>query len=237
MISGKEYSARIASIYMQFELSKKAITIFAESQNLIDAYLKLENDAFRSMMAELSKKHTLLQHIDANAFECRLKAIEDAMRQQLPHTLQEAINRINQNEYILLVAVFESFMKDIHRGVLKHKPILLRADRSIPIGRLLSSGAERVVQEEIEREVGSLDRKKCEEKAEYFESHLGLPWPKEPLLNIICSGIVKRNTLLHENQDIQVTDTDVLFMRLACQVIPWYCVKKGIELYPEAFCE
>ena len=123
----------------------------------------------------------------------------DEVRATVPQRVSAVRSRLLQHEYVLHVAIFESFMKALHREVLRAAPTLLRADRKIDLGRLVSQGHEALIRAEIEREVQSLDRETPEKKSNYFRDRLKINWFDGEIVGSLDRVIRLRNTILHEN--------------------------------------
>src|SRR5437667_12803366 len=87
-----------------------------------------------------------------------------------------ADNRISQYELILRVTFFKDEMRDIHRHNLIADPTLLKADRKIDLGRIVSTDHDQLIEEEIEAEDHSLDRQSVQSRAEYFKEQLKIKW-------------------------------------------------------------
>jgi len=164
-----------------------------------------------------------------------INEFEQKARDEYVGDVELALNRVNQNEFIMLVALFEIQMKDIHREILLQDQKLLSPDRQVPLGRLISGGFDAVLELEIEREVQSLDRKNFEERASYFQSRLGLVWPKEPTPTAAREILDIRNRLLHEDADLSIADDklgearEVAFMLSYC-----FCLQCAAR-YPKGF--
>ena len=114
-------------------------------------------------------------------------------------------------------------------------PSLLKADRQIPLGRLVSKGRDDVVHEEIEREVQALDRESSKKKAEYFVNRLGINWFGGTIVPILDGVLRLRNEMLHENPDRMVHDTELVSLNLVTTAVPLATLAQAALLYPDAF--
>src|SRR5713101_1860523 len=176
MITWESYLDRIVILQVQFETARKALSMFGNHNEMLEQYAANELDEFRKMIHEgakqfgLDPQSTWAYHEDATA------KYLDSTKKAAISTLTDAGKRLQQYEYILRVTVFESFLKEVHRTILKAVPSLLKHDRQIDLGRLVSKSKDVVVHEEIEREVQTLDRESAKKKAEYFLKRLGINW-------------------------------------------------------------
>ena len=133
------------------------------------------------------------------------------------------------------MTVFESFLKEVHRTILKAVPSLLKHDRQIDLGRLVSKSKDVVVHEEIEREVQTLDRESAKKKAEYFLKRLGINWFDGTIIPILDGVLRLRTEMLHENPDRMVHDTELLSLNLVTTSVPLATLAQTALLYPDAF--
>ena len=220
---------------MQCEMARESFVIIKETPEAIAKYTERELRKFQNLVSERSEK-TKTDTSGHWAFsKDGVETFVSGQRDYLPKKLEASENRINQNELILMMAVFESIMKDIHREVLRQKPSLLKPDRKIDLGRIISTGSSSVIEEEIEREVTSLDRKNLDEKCRYFEATLDLSWGDKFVLNSVKKSLRKRNIILHEDPDTVIDQKDNMFALLASMTIPLFCIAQGSVLYPEGF--
>ena len=130
------------------------------------------------------------------------------------------------------MAIFEGFLKDLHREILKIRPDLLREERTIPLGKLVSQGADSVIAEEIEREVQTLDRQSVEKKADYFRDRLGISWFGHTIVPIMEAVIEARNEILHENADREITQFESIGLPIVTIALPLACTAQAAVLYP-----
>jgi hypothetical protein len=235
MIDGDDYINRFTAINLQFDLAMKAVEGFLKSEEAVDRYL---NDELKSMQAftEDAAKSSGFDPKQHWAFseEGSSKYLQGT-KENLPRRLNEVNNRIRQNKLILVVTAFESFMKDIHREVLRQDPNLLKPDRQIPLGKVVSVPRDEIVAEEIEREVQSLDRKSVEERYLYFDKRLNIDWFGGTIVPLLKPVLELRNKILHENPDIDVTDKNLQLAHLVCFSLPLVCVMQAEVLYPGSF--
>lgn len=146
----------------------------------------------------------------------------------------EFIDRINQNEFIIIFSFLEIFIQDIHRQILTDNPSLLGSQKQIELGRLISKGLDKVLEEEREREVRSHDRDSVEKKAKYFKDKLRLQWPDQAKNDYEKSNNI-RNSLLHEDPDRIVSTQELKTLHALAYTLPYAIVKQAIVVYPESF--
>jgi hypothetical protein len=159
----------------------------------------------------------------------------DSRKERIPEDLGKVENRINQNELIMRVTLLEGFLKEIHREVLRQKPALLRSDRQIPLGRLVALGPEKILEEEVEREVQSVDRKSIGDRAKYFLERLSIDWFDGTIVPLMEWAFGQRNEILHFNPDAEVSSKDLGRASVVGSAVPWVSVAQAAILYPGGF--
>ena len=234
MVTPNALLNRIGQLSLQYELASYALTHFAKSTEAANHYASAQLENLQNVIKKAEKfvdfdvkSHWAFSADSQNEYV-------KATKSSLPTRIEAMANRLLQNQLILLVAVFESFMKDIHREILLQNPGHLRGDRKIPLGKLVKFSREEIIEEEIQREVQSLDRKNVRERAEYFAKLLDMHWLSE-WANPWERALDLRNKVLHEDPDAQVTDADLHSAYLFCTNLPLACVLKGSVLYPDGF--
>ena len=235
MIDIDDFLKRITTIAMQFDLAFEAIAGFRGSEEALRVYANKELDDLRKMIGEAAKK----SDIDLNQHwvftEAGAEKYITGLKEEIDPRLEEVGNRLRQNKIVMLMAVFEATMKDIHREVLRAKPSLLRPDRGIPLGRLIATSKEEILDEEIEREVHALDRKNIEDRAKYFDERLNLDWFGGTIVPVARISCDLRNNILHTDPDVVVSDFDVNTTYLVAFSLPTVCIIQGALLYPDHF--
>ena len=236
MISWKDYWNRSIEVFIQFDLAKKAMKSFRDTPEAVSNYATEEIEKIKKdVLDHFGEKGKIPKEswlYDSNKVS---KYIKDTM-ESLPTKLEAVENRLNQNHLILQITLFESFMKDLHRELLQQNPSFLNPERKISLGRVVSLGLDHVINEEIEREVQSLDRKSIEDRCKYFQERLSIDWSFAgtmiPVIKLITD---KRNKLLHEDPDINVDQDDLTFASFACIGITMVSTIQAHLAYPEAF--
>lgn len=235
MIDGENYLQRLTGINLQFDLALRAVDGFKGSAETIENYLTEELDSMRKFTVEAAKssgfdpeKHWVFSAEGS-------KKYLDAVKVSLPGQLDQVVNRLRQNKLILLITLLESFLKDIHREILRKNPSLLKADRQIPLGKLVSQPTNEIIEEEIEREVQGLDRKSVEQRSEYFDKHLNIDWFGGTIIPFLKPVLELRNRVLHENPDTVVSEEDLDLAHVVCMALPMGCLFQAAVLYPDRF--
>lgn len=155
----------------------------------------------------------------------------------------QALLAVNSGELIIRVALFEAFLKDIHRQALIAKPQLLslcKPNRPIPLKDIFHGGYEQFKFVEIDRQVREADRLTTKEKVKFFRQRLKLPWYDkldlernhvkriEELINL-------RHKLVHSEPNAYITDNDVKDARKLFKEVPENCVWTGTKVYSDFF--
>lgn len=171
---------------------------------------------------------------------------------KLPQTKEWAEERLNQSELLLLVALFEGFLKEIHGTVLSAEPKLLQTttQRDVSLKDVFSNGIDRFVLGVIRREVKRVDRESTASKAAYFDGTLGLKWGEKLNTDLVEKVIRLRNRISHEiwedqafpyaempptEEQIAVTDSFLKEARKALTEIPKKLCKEAKRKYPNHF--
>lgn len=235
MLSWEEYFDRIVSVQLQFDLARKALVSFQDKPEAVERYIEGELEEVRKSIIKENEDQTdqLKQHL---AFMREMtESYFNSVKASIPARVAEVENRLNQNEFISLVTLFEGFIKDIHRQVLRQKPELLRADRQIPLGRVIAIEKEKLIEEEIEREVQILDRKNVEEKVKYFRERLRIDWFDGTIVPLLARVLELRNVILHVDPNKKIEVLDIGLANTVCFTIPWVSVAQAAVLYPSGF--
>ena len=149
-----------------------------------------------------------------------------------------ALLGLNSNELIIRVALFEAFLKEIHRHVLRAKPRLLslcKPNRPIPLKEIFREGFERFTAGEIDRQVREADRLNTKDKAKFFQRRLKPPWEKGIDLTRIDYLIKLRHNLVHCDHNTHVTDKDVEDARELLLKVAANCICAGAKIYSTHF--
>jgi hypothetical protein len=264
MVDGDQYVERVISVMKQCEMARNALGEFRDdpikqeqiAQDAVSSFLR----SFRKMVAKAMllsdneqsdgasaikhdtpsdiKSENIVYgiHSEHEHVRTQLRSVGDDAKAEFVSKVQVALNRINQNELIMLVALFETQMKAIHREVLRQEPSLLSADRSVPLGKLISEGFERTIESEIDREVQSLDRKAVDGRAAYFQVRLRLHFDDSGEMRGWWQKMIDaRNGLLHEDPDMTITEDQLKAVRDVVLFLPFRHCQQCVTRYPQGF--
>jgi hypothetical protein len=234
MITWDSYFQRVSALHMEFRLAGEAIHKWAHSQEALDHYAHDQLEDLRGIFREASKgKGDQKEEGWVFADEKRINEYLEAVRKEAPRKVEEVAHRLLQHEYILHVSIFETFLKSIHREILRANPTLLRADRTIELGRLVAQGQETILAAEIEREISALDREAVDKKYKYFRDKLGINWFDGKATPLLDKVIRWRNIMLHENPDLGIGNDNLALLSLMCTAIVFATVAGAAVLYPD----
>ena len=149
-----------------------------------------------------------------------------------------ALLGLNSSELIIRIALFETFLKEIHRQALLDKPQLLclvKPNRQIPLKEIFRGGYERFKLAEIDRQVRAADRRTTKDKAKFFQRRLKLLWGKDSDLARVEYLIKLRHELVHSNHSASVTDNDIKDARELLLKILSNCIDAASKIYPAHF--
>ena len=235
MVNGDEYLQRITSVFSQFQLARRAIDGFLKSDEAVVRFLHEELEKLGQRLVQGAEKHNVALEGDSSFASDRFRMDLSIARAELPKRLEEVEQRLRQNEVILLIALFENEMKEIHREMLRQNPQLLKPDRQVSLGKLVSQGTKNVIESEIDRDVQSLDRKSVEERAHYFQNHLNLDWFNGKVTPLVRVAVDCRNRILHETPNTEVPDFELMTAQFVAFHLPLYCCLQGAAEYPSGF--
>lgn len=233
MVNANQYLARVVSAIEQVKLARRTLVDFAKAPDAVSKFIAEETTELREVLGRLADRAA-----PEDAVKRRNELFEryvEGRHQSLSTQLVDVENRLNQNEVILLAALFENQMKQIHREVLRQDPSALKSDRTVPLGKLIAEGRDVIVEDEIEREVQALDRKSVADRAKYFRERLKIDWFGDTAVPLVERVLTLRNDLLHENPDMLVSTNDVEYARFVALAVPMYCCLRAADRFPSAF--
>ena len=154
-----------------------------------------------------------------------------------------ALLGLNSSELIIRVALFEAFLKDIHRHALLDKPQLLslcKPNRPIPLKDIFKGEFDRFKLAEIDRQVRETDRLTTKEKAKFFQRRLKLPWDnaadvERDLVKRIAELTDLRHRLVHCDHNAHVSGNDIDDARTLLLKVPTSCIHAAVNIYPTHF--
>jgi hypothetical protein len=244
MIRLGEYVKRMKFFDVQFDLCRRGVNIFAANRKAVDEYVEAHRQSYATGAASYAARQTERHPLDDLIANSLAKAYASHLKTNLSAHIEFADNRIAQYELILRGAFFEEEIKEIHRHILFAEPKLLKPDRKIDLGRIVTTDYEQLIEEEIEAEVRSLDRQSVEKRAEYFQDRFKLKWAtgqveQEVGLAGVIGGVSSvldiRNKILHETPDAVITAAVLQSARLYLTYVPNACTEQAAKLYPSNF--
>jgi hypothetical protein len=212
MINLSYYAKQLELVELQFELVRFALNAPSVSKNFFSLKRKkllAEVDGFHKQTLELIRETPNIEpvmEIVEKHFEKSKREDMRKIRRQFKsaniRTYEEIVaDTLNQSELLLLVAHFESFLKDYHKELLFVSPEKVfgctNNNRSVFLRDVFTTGFEylrssKFLKGEVEREVKELDRQNVETKINYFKKFYGIE---------ICD--LKDNEKLEEISDLR----------------------------------
>jgi len=113
-------------------------------------------------------------------------------------------DRLNQSELLLLVAHFESFMKEVHRAFLTAAPakVFSKRNTEVKLSEIFdtqdASSLRKFLNELVIKEVKRLDTQNIEQRAKYFADYFGVSFGKESEIGQLKEIMKTRNRIAHE---------------------------------------
>lgn len=236
MINLNNYIERIIGMYLQYRFATEAMDRLHADDWGLSKYIEWETD----FVSEFLKNLSSIPGIVKSKYRTDLQKLSEYWKEKLTENIGKAYLPNKQNFIIISFATFESFLKDIHREILFKEPKLLNPDKKIELGRLAAAGYDKIIEEEIENKVQSLDRKSIQDRAKYFKEHLGIPWSEDPdLINQVSDLNDLRNRILHENPDEEVSEETIessLFLLIVIPSTLYICSRqKYIGVFQDIF--
>jgi len=205
-LSWDGYAEKIGQLHESWRLAIRAIKGFIENDTAFDSYLFEDYNDFIKILtetAELNGKNIT----DFPSYQL----YDDFKVSRAPYRkdqIEEIIEHINSSFYITFFAVLEDQLKMAIRVLLWDNPTILDSQRTVPLGKLLMEGYEKVVSDEIERQIAILDRKNIGERLNFMNSTFGIDLFGEPGIYFVNKLNNKRNELLHEKPGIGITSSE-----------------------------
>jgi len=232
-----ECISRINSIDSQYQIALSAFDLYQKKEETsLTNMLEKRKAVFLDYLEKLKKKKAEKNEtFDEEAFKKQNYEFSGFHKHFLSYPKRQAEqlkNSMRQNSLIFILSTFEIFLNDLVRHILIHQPILIKSDRKIEIGRLVSLGTDALIKEEVERQVYALDRKSIKDRSIYFQDHLKLPWGRD----LSCTEtIIKindiRNDIIHKNTDLNVSEADLSEALNTCKSIILFLMIGFIKHY------
>src|ERR1035441_4367833 len=235
------------------ELSKNAIKGFLKARlekelgNISEAFEKAKENAQGQVVEVLDdvekgvKKLVKKQHRkDSRPSDTRFK-------------IELSEDRLNQSELLLMVAHFESFMKEVHRTFLTAAPakVFSKRDTKFMLREAFEDEAgglfSKFLKELVIKEVKKLDAMRIEQRSEYFSEYFGVSFGSQVDIGDLKEIMEMRNKISHEiycppplgpeEVTVQplVPDKMLELARGLFREVPRRCVEAGAKVYPSHF--
>lgn len=255
MIKVDEYARQMRWFRLHLELLHQALNHFSRDKAALRVFVEGQQKKFsagldRYLQTEGEDPQDIANKMIARALT---NSYTSTLARQVQTHVEFAESKLHQTEIILRCSFFEAEMKDIHRHCLCAKPMLLRGEKEIALGRLISKGEDAVLEEEIETEVKRLDRENVKERAKYFKDKLGLKWGDPKLFHQfyrlkssqdhadIVAAVDElselRHKIVHKDTGYIVKPDELDNARSYFTFVPSFCCRQAVKLYPEQFSE
>lgn len=236
MININNFIERIIGMFLQCRFATEAMNRLDGDDSGLSEHIERESKEITEFLGYISSFRGVVKKRYLSA---DIQKLTEYWANKLSNDISKAYTANNQNFIIMGLAIFESFLKDVHRAILFKEPKLLgavRKARQIDLGRLVDSGYKKIIEEEIKREVASLDRKSIQDRAKYFAEHLRIPWSDgDELIEQLSDLNDLRNRILHENPDEEVSSDKILSALLLLIVIASTLFFRGRKIYTGIF--
>lgn len=230
-LSSDKFIRRVIRLLQAWELSIRAVDSFRNSSELLDKYLDDQNTEVMDRLTSAARKagEEITQLPSYRAFQnFRPEEVK------LLHTqLDGVIENIHAAYLINFAAILEDHIKQCARVLLLDNPLLLDAQRQVPLGKLISIGSNKIITQEVERVVQSLDRKSVSERVEFFNKSFGIDFFGQPGNKLLVLLVERRNQLLHEEPGSGVSKSEAEFAYFTCLSIGTWLILQIDAVAPE----
>ena len=228
--------AKIRGFY-KAQLQAQVSTIESGFKMLKEHSPEQDFDGLKEMMFEhLRKKHRM-----------------DNRRADIRFKIEFSEDRINQSELLLLVAHFESFLKEVHRTFLIADPgkVFSNRDTKVMLRDIFDAQSanpfSKFLKEKILKEVSTLDRQSIERRDDYFSEHFGISSGSQKDITKLKEIMEVRNRISHEiyasppstPEQVQdqalVSDKMLEYARQLFRSFPSKCIEIGAQTYQSYF--
>jgi hypothetical protein len=260
-LSVRTYLAALEGVETQFALvrfalsalSKNAIKGFFKARlhhqlgSITAGFAKIRASAQGGEVAEWNQTEEMLREF------IKKKHRKDSKPSDTRFKIELSEDRLNQSELLLLVAHFESFMKEVHRTFLTAAPakVFSKRDTKFMLREAFQDGAggcfSKFLNELVIKEVKSLDSQRVERRAEYFSEHFGVSFGSPKDVGDLKEIMETRNKISHEiycappasAEQVKelplVPDEMLKRARQLFRDIPRRCVEAGAKVYQSYF--
>ena len=235
------------------ELSKNAIKGFLKAR--LEKELGKIGDAF--VKAKVIAQGQLVEVLDV--VEEGVKKLvkkqhrKDSRPSDTRFKIELSEDRLNQSELLLMVAHFESFMKEVHRTFLTAAPakVFSKRDTKFMLREAFQDEAgglfSKFLKELVIKEVKKLDAMRIEQRSEYFSEYFGVSFGSQVDIGDLKEIMEMRNKISHEIYcppplgPEEVTDQPLVPDKMLERArglfreVPRRCVEAGAKVYPSHF--
>jgi hypothetical protein len=237
------YDKKLQSVTFTFDLLRQALKGFSNAgfRQYIESLRKPKDAHFQRKKEHLAANPEL--EVDIAKLERRYKRELSAELPVTPNlkwveSKGLAYLWLNTSELVLRVALFEAFLKEIHRHALLDKRKLLargKRNRSVSLKELFGAGYARFCYKEVQRQVREVDRLSTRERAKFFQDRLSLRWGDDVTVERIDQLTQIRHDLVHCAPDRPVVPKDIEDARKFFRSVADTVFRKACELYPKTF--
>jgi len=260
-LSVRTYLETLEGVETQFALIRFALNALSKNaiKGFFEAHLQNQIDAFSASFAKFKAGLPSEDVAGWNQTEIMVrdsikkKHRKDSKPSDARFKIELSEDRLNQSELLLLVAHFESFMKDVHRTFLTAAPakVFSKRNTKFTLSKAFQDGADgyfsKFLNELVIKEVRSLDSQRIEQRAEYFAKHFGVSFSSPKEIQELREIMDTRNKISHEiycppprsaehvREQPLVSDQMLKRSRQLFRDIPSRCVNAGSKVYPSYF--
>ena len=197
MINISLFTDRIVTMLEQYHIASLAAKHMSESSDALTAYSRAKARELHDFLS--ISKHKEVFNNTKLATES-LSETSDRLKVKAARSLADYQSTLRQYTLVLLYSAWEAFLKDAIRELLRQYPSLLKEDRTIPLGKLVSKGEKAVLYDEVEREIDALDRKEIGARLNHISSVYGLVEAFDPArISVFKRSSEQRNQILHHS--------------------------------------
>ena len=236
------FHIELKKLCRQFDFARFALRVIPKSRK--EAFFKDERERelshWESMLSGAEETKALYEKagVDFDKFAERIrKSAKYGSGKELGprnrRTYEEGIeDGLNQSELLLLIAHLETFLKELHRQLLRADPKAVfgkRADNGKPVQvkQIFERGFDNFLLGLIEKEVRKQDRESIGLRSEYFAKFFGFPLGDSKTIERLTDLFEVRNNISHHildadkiriPNDADIKEARQLFTRVASSV-------------------
>jgi hypothetical protein len=203
------YSQKIGELNFQFDYIKFAFAKLPSSQQR--AFLTNYRNQKHVWAKEVVNKVSDDELIRSKLLEKHKKYLAKKYKAgNLRFYGEFSMDSLNQSELLLMIAYFESFLKDFHRELLVADNKLIAAYKpkaDVRLETIFSTDYRNFVKGEIEKQVKELDKQRFEVRARIFKEILGIKLADEDSIIETKRLFALRNRISHEIASSPITES------------------------------